>query len=52
MEKKKYKRKPKDLALDLTADIVGSFIFAIGIVSFTQEANIAAWRSYGNCIDY
>ena len=41
MEKKKYKRKPKDLALDLTADIVGSFIFAIGIVSFTQEANIA-----------
>ena len=35
------KRHIKDLTLDLTADIVGSLLFAIGIVCFTGPANIA-----------
>jgi len=34
-------KKVKDLALDIGADIVGSVIFAIGLISFIGPANIA-----------
>ena len=38
MIKKKYFR---GLALDVGADVIGSLLFAVGIVSFTEPANIA-----------
>ena len=34
-------KKIKDLFLDVCGDIIGSFIFGIGIISFIGPANIA-----------
>ena len=38
LSKKKYVR---EMSLDLGADIAGSVLFAVGIVCFTEPANIA-----------
>ncbi|HIS47053.1 MAG TPA: YitT family protein [Candidatus Scybalocola faecigallinarum] len=41
MEALKQKKYLRGLALDFGADVLGSLLFAIGIVSFTEPANIA-----------
>ena len=34
-------KKIKNITLDIGADIIGSFIFAIGLICFIEPANIA-----------